>query len=529
VARESRWQRLRAAALRDGVLPSAVYAAIVLCYAGFEPIWDGQFYMTCFRGVLRTPGSLEAANCYGHPSAPTTWVMAALLAAHGGPLAIHLLCLVAGIFGLFALARLLRHCGVASPELRTAAVTAFAVNPEWLAGTLHVNLDHFLLVGLLWVVCLLLEGRRWPAAAITAWIVFTKETGLVCIGLATALYAVMFIARRDGPLRGKIRDLLRLWPMALAVVPVASYLVYRRLAHPAANTVHMATSEALRYLFTFDPTSAPSQAYAVTAFVLNFTWLVTIPAALFLAWRVVRWLFAAPAGADESARKRRYVMFLGCLLAFVLTRVPMYNNARYYLPAVPFLIVVAAMAVEWMLRRRDLVLGYWCIVIAFATISIEHTVDPVSRRFFGTFPYGSEEFLNMTSRTREYFAFGRDQLVYNLQFTHLPKLWIEALRALPDDTTAIVVPEDAMTLGDWAVAVGMAGSLGKNRFISSAKFVQQRPYPAGFWYWEMPNAAPNVAQDARRFAAEFERKGERVVEVDGYAMVVSRWESRTSR
>jgi len=70
------------------------------------------------------------------------------------------------------------------------------------------------------------------------------------------------------------------------------------------------------------------------------------------------------------------------------------------------------------------------------------TIDPLSRWLFGTFPFGQRDLLELTSITHECCAAGRDQLVYNLEFTTLAALMDDALAATrAGDSTLIVLPD----------------------------------------------------------------------------------------
>ena len=137
-------------------------------------------------------------------------------------------------------------------------------------------------------------------------------------------------------------------------------------------------------------------------------------------------------------------MFLALLFAatvYALTRFLIFSNVRYLMIASALLLIPAyaallRLSLATRLRRLSLV-AYALLLV----ISAERTVDPISRRLWGTFPFGSHEMLRIASITGECCGIGRDQLVYSLEFTRLHELADDALASLaPDNRTLLVIP-----------------------------------------------------------------------------------------
>jgi hypothetical protein len=139
---------------------------------------------------------------------------------------------------------------------------------------------------------------------------------------------------------------------------------------------------------------------------------------------------------------------LAVVTGYLLTRVTTFTNSRYLLPVMPLLVVVlysALLAVRARARSRQALLGVYAILLF---VSALRTVDPVSRWVYGTFDFGERQMLRMTSITGECCAYGRDQLVYNLEFTDLEALMSEAMSALaPPSSTLIMIPDST----DWYI------------------------------------------------------------------------------
>jgi hypothetical protein len=66
-------------------------------------------------------------------------------------------------------------------------------------------------------------------------------------------------------------------------------------------------------------------------------------------------------------------------------------------------------------RARSLVLACALTLILGSSF---RTIDPLAKKIFGTFKFGKHDILKMTSVTGECCGLGRDQLVYNTEFTY---------------------------------------------------------------------------------------------------------------
>jgi hypothetical protein len=136
-------------------------------------------------------------------------------------------------------------------------------------------------------------------------------------------------------------------------------------------------------------------------------------------------------------------------------------------------------------------------VAVLLAASATRTIDPVSRRLWGTFRFGEHELLRATSMTRECCGYGRDQLVYNLQFT----AFAEAQDALyaqlrPGLATAFVV-QDYANLH----TIGLLDARTGRRTLRRAGVIQPGIVPASMvinlpmqiadgwsaWFVEFPN------------------------------------------
>ena len=195
-------------------------------------------------------------------------------------------------------------------------------------------------------------------------------------------------------------------------------------------------------------------------------------------------------------------MVLAAATGYALTRFTTYANTRYLLVAFALLpIVMYASAVRLRIpsRYRSLLAGALAVGFAVSTVL---TVDPVSRALYGTFALGDRSLLRLTRITHECCGAGRDQLVYNLQFTNLADLTSDAMAAVrADDSTTVFVPHDML----WG-ALGPLDSASHRRTLRRTHIVTPRllepdslsamPAPARAVFLALPNGDPRAALSA---------------------------------
>ncbi|MEZ4548259.1 MAG: hypothetical protein R3B51_11315 [Thermodesulfobacteriota bacterium] len=98
------------------------------------------------------------------------------------------------------------------------------------------------------------------------------------------------------------------------------------------------------------------------------------------------------------------------------------------LPVLPVLVILFADSLPIVFRRQTVITGVLAAVLILLGVSSLRTVDPVSKRIMGTFNFGSHEILDMASFGDARGYHGRDQLVYNFEFTEIQLPYREDLR-----------------------------------------------------------------------------------------------------
>ena len=366
---------------------------------------------------------------------------------------------------------------------------------------------------------------------------------------------VLLLARPAGPVgRSEVAELVRrlsrLWPLALPALLFLAYAAYRVYVHapavapgaaiPAAQAKVIWGSDSARLLahmfLRLDPHPFARSALALV-FVVGFLWLPSALIGVDAIVGAVRTVTRRPPrplpGSSEGLVA--FVLAITAALVWVLTRYVTFSNARYYLPVYPLLLVAAlcaAVRLRIPRRARDAVLA---MVVVLLAISATRTIDPVSRRLWGTFPFGERQLLRITALTGECCGYGRDQLAYNLEFTALAAVQDGLYARLrPTDKTVFVVHDDAnlFTVGPIDALTGRR-TLRRGGVVSppvaSAGLVlgSRLQITEGWTAWFL--AFPNMDNDAT-LAALHERfdvgPAEWATTPEGYAMAAYRLRER---
>ncbi len=405
----------------------APFLALVLPHLFFTPIYDGEVYGQCLFDATRHGFDLWALNCASHPSMGYMSLLALAFKLGGGrswPLI-----LVNAALGVAAIVAFLALLDRLYPERpsweRLLAAACLGAVPPFAASALNIGIDYGALVFFVLLLLALVRERRLEVIVAGLFLAFSKEPGIFLFCLAVAAYLLAFTLRRPLDAQEKRRRVLAWLPTIVVPLGFVGYLGARALTRQnlmwSGRHVNL-----LKDFLTFqglDPTFA---SFLATTFVINFAWVLS----LVVLVGVVRWVIRAGLGKPHPEPRARAEL-VGALLVvstWALTRHRTYVNVRYFLPLFP-LLVWAAFHVAGSFDRRVRA-GLFALVLALFVISAERTVDPVAKLLYGTFPFGSHPVLKITSMTGECCGYGRDQLVYNLEFTHLDTLLDDALADL---------------------------------------------------------------------------------------------------
>jgi hypothetical protein len=412
----------------------------------YVPMWDGWIYAQCMADVGRLRFALASLRCADHISYSSMAFYGALQLLSPGSYA--LILLAGALLWALAFGAVLRITELAFPgrahDADRLLVTALAtLNPAVLAAVVQPNIDLAMLPAFLWGVAFVARRQWTPLVLVGTALVLAKETGVVLYSVLVFSFAVAVVMPGPTSTRSPIRTLRKLVPLLLPVAVFAAVLVDRVLTpHTSVFTAAGTTDMPILYQFLVPRIDPYFRSYVAIIFVLSFAWIPALILAADLIVGVVRKARHEPPRPLPGAKRRlvRFLMVLGIVTMYALTRYSSYANTRYLLPVfalLPLMMYAGIVRFALTAPARRTVLGTLAVLLL---VSAVRTIDPVSRWLWGTFRFGDRSMLRMTSITRECCGAGQDQLAYSLQFTALSALLGDITSAEVHDSIAIVVP-----------------------------------------------------------------------------------------
>jgi hypothetical protein len=420
-------------------------------HLGYVPLWDGRVYANCVMDAAFSGMSVESLRCAGHPS--QGWALVLTLPQLVDPGNIVLLNATNLVLGVVALVAIRVVLARAFPDPSHArhldlVAAAAALHPVVLSTLLQPNVDFGVYVFFFVALAGLLTPTRAgtvTAVAGGALLAFSKETGVAAYGLAMAAALAIEHLRSGIALRDRLGAVAR--RAAILSVPlvlfVAHVLQWNTSHGQGAIWKHGWQRSSADGFSFFDLNDPVFRGYAAGLVVLGFMWMAWLPVAADAAVGVARMARRVPARAVEGSDR----IVLGALtlltfaLTYLLTSFRTWGNLRYFAVLYPLFLLLSYAA----LVRLDVPAGVrrivaWVLILAFVLAGYR-SVDPLSRAVYGTFDTGVHRMYRMTSITGEFEGPGRDQLVYNLEFTGYHHVQ-NALFALlsPNDSTVIGTP-----------------------------------------------------------------------------------------
>ncbi|HEY2850006.1 MAG TPA: hypothetical protein VGI97_09020 [Gemmatimonadaceae bacterium] len=434
-------QRKRAVAF---LVTALVFIGILVPELHYVPIWDGRVYALCAINAAShglAGLSLESLRCGGHPTQAFIGILAmSQLIRFGDIAALHITNIVLGLAALacirVVLARLFPDPAHAT---RLDIVTALcAVHPVMLSTLIQPNVDFGVYVFFFATLAALLSGRLWWAAVAGTLLCFSKETGVLAYGVAAGLYVLFFAIGKNRP-ADRAPRVRAMWMTSLPLMLFGVHVVWWNATHLQSAVWTQTWQQGSQYGFHFfDFTDATFRSYAAGIFVIGFMWVISALIAADLlrgGVRLARRLPSRPVPGADPARVA-YVATLTLVLAYLLTSYRTWTNLRYFALLYPLVVIVGYASIVRLAIPRRAAVGILCAAGFLFAVSIYRSVDPLARLMYGTFSTGEHDMYRMASINQEYPGPGRDELVYNLQFTgyhHAQNALFRALR--PTDST----------------------------------------------------------------------------------------------
>jgi hypothetical protein len=427
------------------LLTIAVHVVVRALYADFVPVFDSRLYFdTCLARYFEAPLEPLRLNCFGHPSLAFMAVVAlGQVFDLGNVYLLHASTTALGVASIVAFHLLCARL-LSGPELlweRRLLVAGYGLGAQCLAVGVNFNPDYGVLTFFLLAFERLLAGSFRLAALFGACLLFSKEPGLLLYGVAASAYALFTWIRPRAPRAEWQRAAL--WLAAPVALFVAVKLYERLSGVPVVWGGDRTFAPVLAMFTSFSLLDPVFLTYAFDILGLGFAWILGLPLLIFAARGALYALFDRPrrAAPGFDPRLTAIVLTVFALSFLLLTRFKTYNNVRYFGVLAPLLLVSAGYALHGLgfgAAVRRLLLG---LSLAFGFSFNFHSLDPISQGYFGTFAFGRHELLR-TNAFDPCCGYGRDQLVYNLQFTALHGLQNAAYAALRPGPDTVLVAAD---------------------------------------------------------------------------------------
>ena len=429
------------------LIVATVFLLILWPERGYVPIWDGRVYADCAVNAAQHGLSMQSLRCAGHPSQGYLVFLALSQLVNLGD--VRLLFAVNALLGMGALLSIRVILARLFPSGRHARsldllTLVCAVQPVVLSTLLQVNIDFGVYVFFFAALAALLWRRYALAAVAGVLLCFSKETGTLVFGVMVALWALFELVPPAESTAARVRRLIPMWPMILPLVLFAVHVAtFAGTGREGAIWKQGWQRGPLDGFVWFDFSDPVFRSYAAGILVLGFMWVATGVIAADLMVGGMRMVRRLPnrelPGADRQSVS--YLIVLTALIAYLLTSFRTWSNLRYFALLYPLLVILSFLALLRLgagPRLRAAVLSSMVVLFGFAAY---RSADPISRAMYGTFSIGERVMYRMSSITAEGSGPGRDQLVYNLEFTGFHDVQNVLFRSIqPNTQTVIAMP-----------------------------------------------------------------------------------------
>jgi hypothetical protein len=392
------------------------------------------------------------------------------------------------------------------------------------------SLDFTLPIYLVTLLLCLFKRRFFYAAAVGVLLVFTKESGFMLYGVSVFLFILLMILSDPILLKDKTKLLKKIGVLILPVPLFALYMVL--VPH---TQIGRSWTEGVMKMFRFYLLDKLILAQLISSLVINFDWIITAFILVNVIFLGV--LYLKPLKhkvkiirAFNSKYEGAYFYLLFVVIIYFLTRIPFVNNPRYMLPVLPILIILFGASLVNVLRNQSLITIALAMLLVLLTVSSFRTVDPVSKKIIGTFRFGSHEILQMAINDELKHGFGKDQLVYNFEFTQFHYITEKIFGRVGWAETFAIAREFTWLpdFGAFDTGTGHRSIYGEN--VRSLPFVYSDAItadnaPQEIYYISYPNYDRDGmnAGERDRLSRMYDLKEVITVENDGYSVDVYRY------
>lgn len=396
--------------------------ATIIPFLGYYPTYDGIQYTGCIiNAVKKYPFNPLNFRCYDHPFGYTLLLGVTQYLDQGNVMLMYFVNLCISALSIVAVYKLMR-LSLIEDSIVTPLFSAgiFGLMPLYVVHILQINLDFALASLFVIFLYFLLSKQRWKAVIFASILVLTKETGIAAYICTILVYLYFFVLLEKESARSKVVRLMDEWPLILPGIIMGGYIFLLLFLLPEGGKLFFhqgGLPPNLLIGLNFDNPSM--RAFLAFIFVLNFNWILSGFILVFLFVCPLRW---------ESILQRvkgKYIGFFFVLMlgiTFIVTRLHQtFWIPRYVLMCYPILVVIFCLAIVPLFPKKPFRFAVLVSVLVLMYISNFRTIDPFSRKIFGTASVGTKIILST--------ALSQMNFLYNLEGTDV----VYALRKMLED------------------------------------------------------------------------------------------------
>ncbi|TSC80699.1 MAG: Uncharacterized protein G01um101425_353 [Candidatus Peregrinibacteria bacterium Gr01-1014_25] len=490
------------------LLPVATFVAVTAPFMTTPPIWDGYQYFSCLLNATGGRFVMEKFLCYGHPSLLYMMLFGTTqYLAYGSVAAVNVLSIALGAGSILAFYACTLFLFPRSRALAALITALYALHPVFVGNVVNFNADMGIVIFFIFLLWALLYDVTWAAVLSGFFLCFTKETGVALYVMTVVAYVLLFITRGEGTLRQRLN---RLRILIFLVFPALEFFLYFFFRAGVQNTSPMwigatSTREIVAGLLDINVADARWLMTLAEIFLMNFAWIpsaIVLTAASVYLLRFAFRLSHPPLTTLVHGKGMLLVIVLAVFGLHLLTTFNLYHNPRYWMPVFSLNALLFAAALHYLVPRETVRIAVASGVVAFSVLAIFRSVDPVSRALFGMFPFGSHALYALAPATRDHCCgYGRDQIVYNLEYMRLAVLQDYAHRRIQPTGNSIIVihPNAGLGFGGAVDPVSFrrvfASPWIKPLYMNTPTFLALRVLPETIFFIEYPyvNNAGGIA------------------------------------
>ena len=503
---------------------TGIICLIKLPFIHFVPLWDGGVYMYCLKNAASIPFKLSNFSCAGHTSNAYMFILSLTQFMGWGSVEwVHITNTVLFIISAWVFYRIIEIIFPGSTSAERLMLTILlVVNPSLLANSLNLNLDFGLFVFFQIFLFSLLRRRYIESIFFGLLMIFSKETGIVIY----IVFVFWFVLKR---IFINCQDKKRM--NIIFIIPFLILLGYIATTKTFWVT-SVSTSGSIIKSILNSTNSWSNKTYISNIFLvfgLNFMWMVSgviIIAFIKKKIKVIQkkdWLWDKSIFRGHGIQIVTFLSFI--TITILLIGYKTYANSRYFLVTLPGMMLLFYVALKYLIQSvkvRIIIMGVFCILFY---IQCYFSIDPMGFAVYGGFDFGTHKMYKMTGFTRECCGYGRDQLIYNLEYTKIHDLSNYILADLkPQDTTVFSSVSGA---NYYVIGAYESNTFKRNNNLQQVKYISYRSGEEIVQDVEKPKSVyfivfPNFPSDEvlNQLYVYYKKLGSVIYEIDGYTIEV---------